>query len=375
MRRMLWIALLMMAAGLPGQLAAQATRADSAAVLLTMAKTLRAEGRSAQADAMLALILERYADTPAATEAQQLRAEAPRRFEERSGKSELLVWTTTYGLILGALVPAAVEADSEQAYGLGLILGGPTGFFVGRGISGSRPVSEGQARAISFGTLWGMWQGGGWASMLNDNDPDDDDDFDVLRGMLIGSLAGFGTGLLISGKPIRAGTSTAVTFGGLWGTFYGALLAEMADADGDTPLSATLLAGNAGVLATGLLAPAWNMSRGRARLISISGVAGLLAGTGVLLLVQPEDSETAVELTLLSSATIGLGLGAYWTRNYDERETRSSGPGGDALLDLRQGRWSINMPAPTPRLLETRTNGKPDRELGVTIPILKATFR
>jgi hypothetical protein len=373
MKRMLWIALLMLAAGWPGQVAAQATRADSAAVLLTMAKTLRAEGRGAQADAMLALILERYAGTPAATEAQQLRAALPRNFDERSGKTELLVWTTTYGLILGTLVPAAADAESPEAYGLGLILGGPTGFFVGRGISGARSVSEGQARAISFGTLWGMWQGLGWATVLDDDIGDDD--LDLVRATLLGSVAGFGTGLIISGKPIRAGTATAVTFGGLWGTFYGIVFAEMADATGDTPMSATLLAGNAGILATALAAPSWNLSRGRARLISISGVAGLLAGTGVLLLVQPEDSEIAVELTLLSSATIGLGLGAYWTRNYDERETRSSGPGGDALLDLRQGRWSINMPAPTPRLLETRTNGRPDRELGVAIPILKATFR
>src|SRR5262245_61019922 len=102
MKRVLWIALLMMAAGLPGRVVAQATRSDSAALLLSMSKTLRAEGRSAQADAMFKLILERYAGTPAATEAQELRAALPRNFEERSGKTELLVWTTTYGLILGA---------------------------------------------------------------------------------------------------------------------------------------------------------------------------------------------------------------------------------------------------------------------------------
>jgi hypothetical protein len=375
MKRLLWVALLVFAAFLPGErVAAQNTRADSASVLLTLANTLRAEGKIAQADAMLALIIERYAGTPAALEAQRLRAETPRAFAERSGKTELLVWTTTYGLILGGLVPLSLSANDEEAYGLGLILGGPAGFLLGRGISGARPVSEGQARAISFGTLWGMWQGLGWALVTEDEDFNDDEDLEVPRGMLIGSLAGLATGLVISGKPIRAGTATAVTFGGLWGTFYGALFAEMADADGDTPLSTTLLAGNAGILATGLAAPSWNLSRGRARLISISGVAGLLAGTGVLLLVQPDDAETAVELTLLSSATIGLALGAYWTRNYDERETRSGGPGGDALLDLRQGRWSINTPEPTPRWLETRTNGKPGREIGLAIPIFKAAF-
>src|SRR5688572_20237549 len=110
---------------------AQVTTADSAAVLLGVANRLRAEGRISLANSLLDLILQQYASTPSAAEAQRLRNEFRGAPDEASGKTQLLVFSTTYGLALGALVPLAFEADDPEVYGLGLIVGGPSGFFLG----------------------------------------------------------------------------------------------------------------------------------------------------------------------------------------------------------------------------------------------------
>ena len=53
------------------------------------------------------------------------------------------------------------------AAGVGLLLGAPAGFFASRAYARSRPLSDGQARAITLGGTWGTWQGFGWASVLD----------------------------------------------------------------------------------------------------------------------------------------------------------------------------------------------------------------
>ncbi len=383
MKRFLLITLFSAALALPVKpVVAQITQADSAAVLLGVAQRLRAEGRISLANSLVDLILERYAGTAAAAEAQRLRAELRRVPEERSGKTELLVWTTLYGLSLGVMVPASFNVDEPEVYGIGLIVGGPAGFLLGRGIGRMQTISEGQARAISLGTLWGAWQGLGWTYALDLGVDkcagcfaDDPSAETVVRGTLIGSLVGFGTGVALARKNISAGTATTVSFGALWGTWYSFALTVLTEMnDGDDAMMTTLIGGNIGLVSTALLAPSWNLSRGRARLISISGLAGLLAGFGALLIIQPDDFDKAIGVPMATSA-IGLGLGVRWTRNYDERgSTRQPSPGGEALLDLRDGRWSLNLPEPNLRMLETRAGNRPVYRPGLALPLLKAAF-
>ncbi|MGH7463380.1 MAG: hypothetical protein ACREMA_20415 [Longimicrobiales bacterium] len=152
-----------------------------------------------------------------------------------------------------------------------------------------------------------------------------------------------------------------------------AVIADPEAEDGELVL--TLVGGNVGLAATALIAPGLNLSRGRARLISITGVAGVLTGTGVLLITQPDDAdEDMVAGTLIAASAIGLALGTYWTRNYDERQQRPAGPGGDALLDIRNGRWGFNLPDPGLRMLETRVGNRPVYRPAVAVPLLRATF-
>src|SRR5688572_26097080 len=82
---------------------AQVSSADSAAVLLGVANRLRAEGRVSLANSLLDLIVQQFPATPAAAEAQRMRLEFRGVAEERSGKTELLVFSTMYGLALGGL--------------------------------------------------------------------------------------------------------------------------------------------------------------------------------------------------------------------------------------------------------------------------------
>ena len=364
----------------PARAHAQGSAADSAAVLLGVATQLRAEGRTNLAHSLLALVMERWPGTPAAAEAERLRGQLRTVVEERSGKTELLVFSTTYGLALGVAVPGAFGADDPEAYGVGLIAGGPAGYFLGRQITRRRPVSEGQARAISWGTLWGAWQGFGWvqATGLGEEEvcdfdvcvTDDPDGETLTRAAIIGSFAGLGTGLYLSRKDIPAGTATTVTFGGLWGTWFGVALNVMIDDESDTGLYYALVGGDVGIVITALLAPSWNLSRSRARLISIAGVAGGLAGAGILLIAQP-DGEAAIGVPMATSA-LGLALGTVWTSNYDERSApRAPGPEPEALLQWNRG-LSLGMPEPALHMLPTDRRG--NRAPAIAIPLLKATF-
>lgn len=372
LRRALVLAPLCVAllAGVPARAAAQETRADTAAVLLRVAEQLEAEGRTALAAALLQAVLERYGETPAAAEIARRRA-AERTVAAAevtgSGRGELMVWGTLYGLWLGAAIPAAAGADDPEAYGLGLLLGGPAGFLASRLYAGQE-LTEGQARAITFGGTWGTWQGFGWRQVTDIGKTPEA----TFGAMVLGGLTGLGIGVALArNHPVTAGTATAVNFGALWGTWYGLATAIVADIeDGDRRLTASLVGGNLGLIATALTAPRWNLSRQRVRLINVAGVAGLVGGFGLLLLLQPDDDNTAILVPTLTSAA-GLLAGAAWTRNHDRRAGPASGGGGEALLERRGGRWAAGEPRPVPVMLEA-ADGR--RVPGLGLDLLSLRF-
>lgn len=380
MRRVLAVSILLLglwvsALGRPRPSAAQATPADSAAVLLEAAAHFESEERPEVAEAIYRLVVQRFPDTPAALRARQrltdLEAEI-RGGTPGKGRVELQVWTTTYGLWLGIAVPGAVGADGPEPYGVGLLLGGPAGYMAGKALARSRPLTEGQARAITLGGTWGTWQGLGWVKVLDlgarestcyalpDGSPSDgcfdtsDDTQATFAGMVVGGILGIAAGTALSRREISPGVATTVNFGALWGTWVGFATGYIADQDGDALLATTLLGGDAGLLGTALMAPGWNPSRSRARIVSIYGVVGGLSGLGLDLLIQPDDDKVAVGLPLAGSL-LGLALGVGATRGYDtapERREGAPGPPSGALLSLRDGVWSVDAPVPYPVMVE-----------------------
>ncbi|MBI4540040.1 MAG: hypothetical protein HY704_11095 [Gemmatimonadetes bacterium] len=360
-------------------------------MLQSVAERLEVEGRHELARALYGLILERYAGTPSAAEAERHLTSLRGREEEGSGRVELIVWSTLYGLWLGVAVPAALGAEEPEAYGAGLLVGGPLGFIASRAYSDRARLGEGHARAITFGGMWGTWQGLGWREVLDlgtrttrycsgpgDSQPCYEDEEAssevVIRAMLLGGLAGLGTGAMLArSRSITAGTATAVNFGALWGTWYGVATSILFDIEGDEALALTLLGGNAGLVTAAILAPRWDLSRPRARLISIAGVAGLVGGFGLDLILQPESERTAILLPMLGSAA-GLAIGAAWSRGQDRRGEGVPESPGAALLEIRDGRLRLDLPLPLPAALPVERASGRGWEVGARLTLLDARF-
>ena len=352
---------------------AQVSRTDSAAVLLSVAREFRDEGQVEVAEALLHLIRERFGGTPAAAQARDVLARLTVDRSSSARRVELQVWSTLQGLWLGLAVPGALGADGSEAYGAGLLVGVPGGFLAGRALARSRPFSEGQVRAITFGGTWGIWQGIALAELLDWGEgevcgdfgcfPEDDNGQELLAGGVLGGLAGVAAGAVLARRPISGALATTVNFGALWGSWFGLAGGVLADLEGDALLGAALAGGDAGLLAAAL-GKGWGLSRNRARLVSIGGVIGGLLGAGVDLLAQPEDEKALVAIPLAGSL-LGLGVGAAVTREQgtitgDEgraREGRTAATGG-SLLRVSGSSVNLGIPAPRPVFLPTdRSHG------------------
>jgi len=364
--------------------AAAQSREDSAAVWLDAARQLREEGQPGAAEALLELLLRRFAGTVAAGDAaRQLELVRAQPEPERPGRVELLVFSATYGLWLGVALPVIGKADQPEIYGLGIMLGAPAGFLAAHEYLKRRPLTEGQARAITFGGSWGSWQGFGWTEVLDPGTDQQCGEFGcsgdtspsaeaLVAGTVLGGLAGIATGAVMAGRPITSGVATAVSFGGLWGTWYGGVLGVLLDLEDDNLLATILAGGDAGLLAMGVLAPRWNPSRNQARLVNLGGLVGLLAGLGLDLIFQPDGRKVAMRIPAATS-TAGLLIAAASLKPSVDRGSDGAGsppPGGGSLLEYRGGQWQAAMPTLGLRLERERQRAK----AALYVPILQASF-
>jgi hypothetical protein len=376
--------LIVLSALLPAQSSAQMTPADSAAVLLSTAAAFEAEGRVEVAEALLEFIAEHFASTPAGLEAQRRLSASGGEGLERSGSTELRIWATTYGLWLGVAIPAALGADGSEPYGVGLLLGGPAGLFAGRAFTRSRPLSLGQARAITWGGTWGTWQGLGWAHVLDLGEDEVCDGFgycyesgnsdeERFAAMVVGGLAGVVAGSLIARNPVPSAVATGANLGSLWGTWFGAASTVLFDIDDDAAMLTTLLAGNVGLGVGALAASRLNMSRSRVRMVSIGGVVGAVGGLGLDLIIQPDDEKAAIAIPLAGSI-VGLAIAMGTTRDRDVVPGAGE-DSGNALVNLNDGKLSLSMPLPTPTLVPGEGRGRPEWRPAASLELFRASFR
>jgi hypothetical protein len=165
-----------------------------------------------------------------------------------------------------------------------------------------------------------------------------------------------------------------VNFGALWGTWFGFASGILLDLEDDSLFGATLIGGDAGLLTTALLAPGWNVSRSRARLVSIFGVIGGLSGLGIDLLSQPDDEKVAVGIPLATSI-VGLAIGVGRTRDYDRPDPVPGSFGYSvALFERVRGRWSVGVPLPVPRMLDVPGPRGVERRPALLLTLLNAEF-
>ena len=404
MRRTFAFALLVFALlALPGSANSQTPAADTAAVLLDVATQLEAEGRRELARSLFDLIVRRYPTSAAADEVRRRRALAGEPVErtDRGGRAELIVFGTLYGGWLGIAVPLAFEAEDPAAYGGGLLIGAPAGFLAAKSYAGRSLRGAGHAKAITWGGTWGTFNGWGWTEVLDVGEETHVDtvcvevDFQtgecrrfeqieyesgadastIIPIMIAGGLGGMVAGSAYGKRSgFTAGHGATLQFGSLWGAAYGgglAILAQGDDADGDFVLALVLIGGNLGLIGGAVAAPRLDWTVEQARLVSIAGVAGVVAGFGLDLLFQIEDGRTAMAIPMATGA-IGLGLGASWASSRAREDARDDDDAGaGALLDVRGGRARWSLPLPLPTLLRDARGG---RAPAVAVPLLHATF-
>src|ERR1051326_3544426 len=115
----------------PSRLAAQ-TAADSASIVLGLARQLESEGKRELAGTLLRLILERYPTSLSADSAREALKVVTRAQERSGGVGGMMAWGGLYGAWVGLAIPAALNAEDESAYGAGLLIGGPLGLLAAR---------------------------------------------------------------------------------------------------------------------------------------------------------------------------------------------------------------------------------------------------
>jgi len=368
------LALTLLAWATPRPVRAQApTRADSAAILLSAAQRLAVEGQREAAQAVRAYVLRHFGDTPSAAVARAEMRSQPTE-NEGGGRVELVAWGTLFGAWMGIVVPGALGVeDQPEIYGLGLLAGGPLGYLGAQRLAASRRVTLGEARAMTFGFRWGTSQALWWLLELTD-DPSQEAVFTTM------GLGGVG-GMLLGGaiahrRNLTAGQVAFTAQGYYWGTYFAATLAAIADVEEHS--GRYVLAGaDIAMLAAAAVAPR-DITAGQVWLISATGIAGMLAGWGIDLIVNPDGDDVILGIPMVTSA-IGLMLGAKSARAEGRRGGETPGasavalPG--ALLDRTGSRLRVGMPLPAPTLVPVGERGP--RRLyrpALSVPLFRASF-
>jgi hypothetical protein len=361
------------ALALPRPVRAQATRADSAAMLLDTAHRLDAQGSRAAASALLEEILRRFGDTPAAATVRSERAARPQE-ADRSGRLELVAWGTIYGAFLGLAVPAALGADNASAYGAGLLIGPAAGFYLSSVYARNARPTLGRARALTFGFRWGSEQGLLWYAALTSGASAQA----VWGTMILGGAGGVTAAALYTrDRSVSPGLVTAVSHGSNWGTWFGLMAIGTFQVASSDAFKLVLAAGDAGLLAAILTTPP-DISSGRVWATTAAGIAGAAAGLGIDLLIQSNDVGTNFAIPAVTSA-IGLAFGARYGKRSEAAGGRAAldpAPGrASALVEVGEGGTQVGFPALTPTLVPAGERGP--RRLyrpALAVPLFHATF-
>jgi len=285
----------------------------------------------------------------------QMPPPAPRG-PDRSGRGWVIGNQTMHGLFLGIAVPAMLGADDPEPYGVGLLLGAPLGAILAKTYTDRVPVSAGQSTVITWGGRFGLWQALGW-TLVATNDVSSEAAWGSMAAGLVGGTM---VGAAIARRPITHGDAWVAEHASVWGTWYGLTLGIVADQEDDALLAWTLGGGLAGLAGGSLATRRIEWSAGRAWLVHVLGLAGIGAGFGLDLIVQPDDEKIAFLIPMVTSAA-ALAAGVQVTRQMDAAGPQRADAGtAPALLTVRDGGLRAGVPALTPTLVP-RDDGRTRR--------------
>ncbi len=230
---------------------------------------------------------------------------------DHSGRTNLLIFSGYYGIWLGIATPIALKADSPQLFALGLILGAPLSVYTASALSRDHSVTKAKATMISLGGHLGTWQGLGWAGL-----DDMEDNHSVIAIGEISGLAGIVSANYLSNRiEFTEGHASIMSSGLNWGLWYGLVFSTVAK--DDEALRDMLIGSDIAVVSAGFLAKNSQASSSRIRLINLAGILGTVAGFGVDMLFQVDNSEAAMAIAG-TGGIAGLIAGAKMTKDYDK---------------------------------------------------------
>ncbi len=245
---------------------------------------------------------------------------------EGSARASLATGQGLHGAILGLQTCVLLECSGPRPfYGLPT-LGASAGLGLSLLATHERGITPGYAAAINSGTVWGAWIVGAGAYIA-----DVESGRSALGSVMIGQLAGTGAGIAL-GRSLRvtSGDVLFVNSGALWAIgYYLAIMEGVADRylSGRQGMVEALAVTTAGGLAGAALASEFPMTRGRLAIINASGMLGALAGGGIPVMIAGEDTNSRVlAASAVGGATIGLGLGTHFTRQWDDDTFESASP-------------------------------------------------
>jgi hypothetical protein len=231
---------------------------------------------------------------------------------DKSGRTDLLIFSGYYGLWAGIAIPAALQADSPQAFALGLILGGPLSVGLTYNMTREAGISSGRATMIALGGHLGTWQGLGWAGVA------DQPAHAIMGSGLLAGLAGIGAAVALTNHyDFSTGHAAVTNSSAHWGAWFGFIFAMLTDQEDKQLLRSMLISTDVAVLSTAVLAKNIKMSKARMRLIDLAGVIGTMIGFGVDMLIEVDNENTAFAIGGLGTIS-GLLAGRAMTKNYDQ---------------------------------------------------------
>ncbi|MCP4581423.1 MAG: hypothetical protein GY839_07370 [candidate division Zixibacteria bacterium] len=271
---------------------------------------------------LLADIIKEYPDSPIALKADSTNNSINQIWNSKkvlfvkgslidhSGRTNLLIFSGYYGLWLGIATPIALKADSPQLFALGLLLGAPLSIYTAGSLTRDGSISRGKATMISLGGHLGTWQGLGWASKGNNEGSA------VVGIGEISGLVGILSANYLSNKiDFTEGHAAIMNSGVNWGGWFGVVFSSIVK--DDEILRDMLIGSDVAVIGSGILAKDSRASNGRIRLINLAGIVGMVAGFGLDLMFQVDDSGGVMAIAGAGSVA-GLLAGVNLTKNYDK---------------------------------------------------------
>lgn len=237
---------------------------------------------------------------------------------------ELAAGQAVHGAVLGIQGCMAAGCDSALPFVLSPAIGAAAGAGGGFLWTRHRDVTPGRATSVNSAAMWSGLVALTFSSVSGI------DHRSAMATMMATQLVGTTAGWMLADwlQP-TAGDVALMNTAGIWsGVIYllmtsGVLQLNLSPAVGMTGLAA---AAATGITAGGFAARTWPMSRGRAALISASGLVGSTLGAVTPRLIAGDAATTpASSAVTTGGAVLGLGLSAFLTRNLNARD-EDNGP-------------------------------------------------